>query len=338
MITSISNLCSNPGTNVVVRVDNAPGFRGLKGDNDLDQLNIMLDFGRVHNPNKNPVVDKGIQELITEILKICPEGGKVTPVTLAYAVNTLNSRIRNRGLSAWEILFQRDQNTLDTLEISDAILSSEQKEFRLRNQDYSTRFKSKDGNTASACHAHPGDLVFLKADGDKYRARERYLVVSNTNDGFLIVQKINKSLRNVKYRVKPTEVYPVASTISDTPQHIEEDEDEDDVELMLNDIIECPSRPVRFPDPPTVFNHGAIQNEGDHLNLATNATVAPVVSPECPQHETNNTLTGRDEQASTDDEASHEFESPQDSEPPPPTNRPQRRMERPKRFDDYVLE
>lgn len=339
LISSVSTIRSNPGANIIVRVDNAPGFRGLKGDNDFARLNITLDFGRVHNPNKNPVVDKGIQELITEILKICPEGGKVTPVTLAYAINTLNSRIRNRGLSAWEILFQRDQNTLDTLDLSDTTLASEQQGIRSRNQDYSTKCKSKDGTTASTCHAHPGDLVFLKADGDKTRARERYIIVSNTNDGFFIVQKINKSLRNIKYRVKPTEVYPVATTISDTLQHVENDEDEDDdgVGQMSNDIIELPNRPVLSPNQPTALNYDDTPNEEDQLNVANIDTADPDVSPECPQNEANDDSWARRDKAPTDDEACPESESPQDSETPPPKIRPQRKTGRPKRFADYVL-
>ena len=85
-----------------------------------------MDFGRTMNKNKNPVVDKSFSELITEILKICPDGGRVTPVMLSYAVNSLNSRIRNRGLSAWEILCQRDQYTFEPLNISDIGLASEQ--------------------------------------------------------------------------------------------------------------------------------------------------------------------------------------------------------------------
>ena len=70
---------------------------------------IRLDFGRTHNKNKNPTIEKGIRELGSEILRFLPEGGAISEEQLAVIVNQLNARIRNRGLSSWEILCQRDQ-------------------------------------------------------------------------------------------------------------------------------------------------------------------------------------------------------------------------------------
>ena len=55
-------------TNCSVRVDGATGFVALREDSILKELGISLDYGRVKNPNKNPVVDKAIQELEKEIL------------------------------------------------------------------------------------------------------------------------------------------------------------------------------------------------------------------------------------------------------------------------------
>ena len=89
-----------------------------------------LDFRRVHNKNKNPV-DKGIRELNSEILRLLPEGGPIPPSTLALGTSQFNARIRNRGLSAWEILFQRDQYTGDQLDISDLSLAESQVTHRL---------------------------------------------------------------------------------------------------------------------------------------------------------------------------------------------------------------
>ena len=45
-----------------VRVDGATGFAALKNDSTLKEHGISLDYGRLKNPNKNPVIDKGIQE------------------------------------------------------------------------------------------------------------------------------------------------------------------------------------------------------------------------------------------------------------------------------------
>ena len=104
MIVSISSLRPNPQSKATVRLDNAPGFIALLNDVYLSTHNIFLDDGRIHNKNKNPVIDKGIQELGSELLRMYPEGGSVTAAQLAVVVNQLNSRIRNRGLSSWEIL------------------------------------------------------------------------------------------------------------------------------------------------------------------------------------------------------------------------------------------
>ena len=120
---SISFLRPSPQVSVWTRVDNASGFRALKGDLTLTKLNIHIDLGRRHNKNKNPVVDKCIQELIAELLRINPEGGQTNPVELAQAVNQLNSRIRGRGLSSWELLTQRDSESGSQLILDDKTLS-----------------------------------------------------------------------------------------------------------------------------------------------------------------------------------------------------------------------
>lgn len=84
----------------VTRVDPAPGFASLYGDEILRQYGFALELGRVKNPNKNPVAEKYVVELEDELLCICPEGGKNTPLSLAAATANLNTCIRNRGLSA----------------------------------------------------------------------------------------------------------------------------------------------------------------------------------------------------------------------------------------------
>ena len=133
LISSVSLQRPNPQTKVTIRVDNAPGLFALRNDFVLEQSLIELDFGRVHNKNKNPVVDKGIRELNSEILCLLPEGGPIPPSTLALDTSQLNARIRNRGLSAWEILFQRDQYTGDQLDISDLSSAESQVTHRLNN-------------------------------------------------------------------------------------------------------------------------------------------------------------------------------------------------------------
>ena len=98
-----------------VRIDNAPGFLHLKEDPTLKKHGISLEFGRIKNKNANSVIDKGIQELEHEILNVDTSGGPLINVQLQFVVETLTTRIRNRGLSAREILYQCDQHTTKQL-------------------------------------------------------------------------------------------------------------------------------------------------------------------------------------------------------------------------------
>ena len=62
-----------------------------------------------------------VQELENQLLKIDNFHGPVSDVQLQLALSVLNSRFRNRGLSASEILFQRDQVTNEQIHISDQV-------------------------------------------------------------------------------------------------------------------------------------------------------------------------------------------------------------------------
>ena len=220
LIVMLSTLKPNPQSKALVRVDNAPGFRALRGDTTLTSHNIELDFGRVHNKNKNPVVEKGIRELGSEILRLHPEGGPISSEQLAVITNQLNSRIRNRGLSAWEILCQRNQFTGEQIDINDLALSEQQAQLRVANQEYSARSKARGNMPALETSVTKGSLVYIKSDGDKTRARDRYLVVA-VDDGCCTVQKFVKSqLRSKQYQLKLTEVYPVPPDSIEIPGKI----------------------------------------------------------------------------------------------------------------------
>ena len=209
LIVSISSLRANPQTFVEVRVDNAPGFKTLKSDLELTKCNIQLDFGRVHNKNKNPVMEKGIRELSSEILRQHPDGGPLTISQLAVVVNQLNARIRNRGLSAWEILNQRNQYTGEQLNTDDLKLSEQQAQLRISNQVASAKHKSHGRPAGENAAVSIGSLVYIKSDRDKHKARDRFLI-TNINEDSCTVQKFVKSqLRSQQYQLKLSEVYPV---------------------------------------------------------------------------------------------------------------------------------
>ena len=133
----------------VIRVDNAPGFLPLRSDEQLSSRGITLDFGRIKNPNKNPVAEKCNQELETELLRLDPSGSPVSEITLQDAIHFLNTRVRNRGLSAKELLYCRDQVTLQPLTVVDADMSTQQMNIRDQNHLPSAISKGKRGTSQS---------------------------------------------------------------------------------------------------------------------------------------------------------------------------------------------
>ncbi len=135
------------GPCAVIRVDPAPGFASLANDEELRRHKITIEIGRVKNVNKNPVAEKCIAELIDELLRIAPEGGPVSPLTLAIATANLNTRIRDRGLSSREMWFQRDQFTNCQLPISDLELIRQQHSHRIYNHPASQKSKAPGVNT-----------------------------------------------------------------------------------------------------------------------------------------------------------------------------------------------
>ena len=88
--------------------------------------------------NKNPVAEKCIAKL-DEILRICPEGGTITPLSLAVATANLNTRICNGRLSAREMWLQRDQFTNAQILFSDLQVVRQQHSLQLGNHPASER-------------------------------------------------------------------------------------------------------------------------------------------------------------------------------------------------------
>ena len=123
----------------VVRVDSAPGFRALIDDPMLRKYRIQVEVGRKKNPNHNPVAEKAIQELESELVRQIAHTDIVTARILVVVTARLNTRIQNNGMSALEMWFQRDQYTNKQLPIDDFKRICEQHSQREQNHVYSER-------------------------------------------------------------------------------------------------------------------------------------------------------------------------------------------------------
>ena len=147
--------------------------------------NINIELGRSLNPNKNPIIDKCISELHTEILNIKSSGGPITSLELSEAIANLNGRIRTPGMSAYEQWTQRDQVSGEQLPINDRKLILEKHRQRVQNHAASEKSKSKGKPALPTPKIDIGTLVYVYADRDKTEARPRYMVCGFIDQGLV---------------------------------------------------------------------------------------------------------------------------------------------------------
>ena len=212
LIQLITDLICLDGPVAIVRTDPAPGFKGLIDDASLLEHRIRIEMGREKNTNKNPVAERAVQELESEILKVSGTGGPISPATLSCAVNSLNNRIRSDGLSAREIFFQRDQFTNIQIPVQDLVIIRAKHERALANHGPSERSKAGGRGPGTPPHVSVGDLVYLHVDRDKNSPRERYLVVSIDGDWCCVRKFVGNTLKANSYRMKCSELYKVMPT------------------------------------------------------------------------------------------------------------------------------
>ncbi len=166
----------------IIRVGPASGLISLVNDRVFKSHRINLEIGMSKNVNKNPVAENAIKELGLEYLHMYPDGGPLTPLTLALATATMNARIRKGGLSGREIWTQRDQVTGEQLPINDRQIILQPQFSREQNHAASTKSKSHGKLNGRTPDIQTGDLVYLIMDRDKTRARDKYLAVGVSGD------------------------------------------------------------------------------------------------------------------------------------------------------------
>ena len=167
-------------TRVEVRTDRAAALQSLanRPDKQLQDNGIDLVLGDHGNPNSNCSVDKTIQELEAELRRISPDGGKLDAGTLSLAINTLNNKVREHGLSSSQVHFSRDSNTGTNLNLDDAKLKKTKDDRRARTNPITARSKARGGKEHIRAEVEPGKIVYLKSDGDKHAARDPLLVTA----------------------------------------------------------------------------------------------------------------------------------------------------------------
>ena len=285
LILLCSELCPLDGPNSVIRVDPAPGFQSLENDKLLQNCRLSIEIGRRKNVNKNPVADRAIQELEEELLKLDPMGKAVSRMALARATLHLNSKIRSRGISSREMLFQRDQFSHKQIPISDESLIIEQHENRLKNHKYSEKSKNPNLTQPIYSDAKVGDLVYVHSDLSKAKSRDRYIVASEDGNWLNIRKFVGSQLRKNVYRVKRNEVFKVPHT-SDIPHtKLNYPDSDDEIDISPN-IVETPSEihslpsanhgsresPPEVPSIPELYLSNSSQSTGQTIPMQNNNT------------------------------------------------------------------
>ena len=247
MLDAILTLCSSvlclDEGGITIRVDPAPAFVALVNSPILNQHNISIDIGQIKNVNKNPVAERAIEEIGLELLHMFPEGGPITPRTLALATSMMNMRIRRNGMSARELWTQRDQLTGDQLPFDDADIILQQHQSRITNHPSSA--KAKANKPVTNHDIKIGDLVYLKPDRDKTKAKEKYMII-NISDEWCQVRKFTKTqFRSKTYDMKISECLPITITVLarsppgpirgiESPQHSDDEEECDPLAQIAN--------------------------------------------------------------------------------------------------------
>ena len=234
-------------SDITVRVDNAPGFLSLVKckDKDLENLRINIDISDSKNKNGVAIVDKAIQELEKEIVAISPENKPLSSSDLAKCTISLNSRIRNRDLSSYEIMFSREQNTGENISLDDKSMGETKMKLKEKNHKYSEQSKFENAKEPNSAEAEKGDFVFLKKDGGKHKLRDLYLVTACYDDRVSLVKMLHSLNKNEKTKLSSkkiealqTEIYK--SNIYNSEKFIIENQEEE--EANSNKVISETSR------------------------------------------------------------------------------------------------
>ena len=243
------------GNTLTVRVDGQSSLASLRADKSLEPLGIFLEIGRPKNVNKNATADKAIRELREQLVRLSPHGGAVSDATLARATAFLNCIIRHTGRSAKELWLSRDQMSGANIQVKDQDISDTQFQRRQSAHLPSSKYASRNGKPVSVFPLHVGDMVYVKSDRSKSKARDSYFVLQlNADQKLATIQKFPMS--NFKHHpivVHYQNLYPANPWVD-----ADQDRPDDDPPRIENDptkpsnitLLKQPKVPLPIRTPP----------------------------------------------------------------------------------------
>ncbi len=198
---------------------------------------------------------------------------------------------------------QRDQFTNEQIPVNDRQVISKQHQNRLDNHMFSEFSKAHGQQRAPATSITIGHLVYLRKDGSKHQARDRYLVTSFDGGEWCSIRKfVGDTLRNNSYRARKSDLFKVReSTFAVEPTNIDSS-DTDDVPVNLQMLrpsqqVECnvqnhtDSLPVDILTAPYKLHELPVELTPQPMSDVAIASPAPVDEPvppiPCSPHEGN---------------------------------------------------
>ena len=221
-----------PESGAKVQVDPGPSLVYLSnppGNKLLANFNIVLDIGRIHNKQKNPIAENAIKEFRKEWLRLKPEGSPLTEIDRATITSIMNKRVRLNGLAPKEVLLKRDLFNHDPITVDDQQEGDNQYQRRTNQNNRQYIRDSIIKVSPQLSKIRIGDRVYIKSDLSKSKAREEHIVTKvflRDNEPWVVTRKTQKGLRNKEYLLKLSEVFPAPfSTHSYVTEHFEDEDD-----------------------------------------------------------------------------------------------------------------
>ena len=165
------------GMTITVKVDPASACRCLCEDDELKRNGVKLELGHPKFKNKNPVAERGIRELHSELNRVAADSPNITEKLLMKAVQSLNCRLRSEGISAREIWTKRNQYNGEQIPVDDLLLIQAKEEEKRKSHSPSAKYKARGKTSTNLCSLKKGDVVYINSDRDKTHARDRYIVI-----------------------------------------------------------------------------------------------------------------------------------------------------------------
>ena len=230
--TALQVLCSNlipvTGSKSTVKVDPASSCRSLVKDRELGSSGISVELGWEKFKNKNPVAERAIRELHSELNRVLEGSKLISEKDLARAVANMNCRIRGEGVSAREIWYQRDQYSGSQIPIDDLMLIKAKEEQKKSAHKSSATFKARGKKEAVYPAISKGDLIYVNSDRDKTHPRDRYVVTEVLTHTCKVQKFSGMQLRARSYTVNRADILKVQPWLFTDASSESDDESEDE--------------------------------------------------------------------------------------------------------------